>query len=67
MYLRSKNCLFCLKQFSLIIKQILEFSYHLIDWERLLSVVVGGVGFLLGKPLDFHETPFSVSPSPLEV
>ena len=44
------------------IKQKFEISYHLIDGERLLSVVVGVVSFLADKS-DFHDTTFSVSPS----
>ena len=52
---------------SLKFKQKFEFLYHLIDWERLLSVVVGVAGFLNDKPLDFHDTTFSVSPIFFEV
>ena len=32
---------FCFKQLPLNIKQNFEFSYHLIDGERLSSVVLG--------------------------
>ena len=34
--------------------------------EKLL-VVVGIVGLLVNKPLDFHDTTFSVSPNLFEV
>ena len=37
--------------------------YHLVDGEKLLSVVVGLVRFSVDKPLDFHDAIFSVSPS----
>ena len=52
----------CFKQLPLNIKQKFEFLYNLIDGERLLSVVVV-VSFSIDKPLDFHHTSFSVSPS----
>ena len=35
----------------------------LIGGERILSVVVGVLNFSVEKPLDFHDTTFSVSPS----
>ena len=44
-------------------KQNFEFLYHLIDGERLLSVLVGTLRFSAEKPLDFHDTTFSVLPS----
>ena len=53
--------LLCFKQFPLNIKQKFESPYHLIYGERLLSVVVGVVSFLVEKPLDFHDTAFTVS------
>ena len=43
--------------------QKFDFSFYLIDGERLFSVVVGLVRFLVNKPLDFHDATFSVSPS----
>ena len=58
---------FCFKQLPLNIKQKFGFSYHLIDGERLLSVVIGVESFLTDKPLDFHDTTFSVSPSSFKV
>ena len=51
---------FCFKQLPLDTKQKFEFLYHLIDGERLLSVVVGLVIFSADKPLDFNNTIFSV-------
>ena len=62
-----KVTFFCFKQLPLNIKQKFEFSYHLIDRERLISVVVGVVSFSVDKPLDFHDTTFSVSPNLIEV
>ena len=53
---------FCFKQLPLNIKQKFEFLYHLIDGEKLLSVVVGVVRFSADKTLDFHDTTFSVIP-----
>ena len=53
---------FCFKQLPLNIKQKFKFLYHLIDGEKLLSVVVGVVRFSADKTLDFHDTPFSVIP-----
>ena len=41
-----------------------QFSYHLIDGERPLLVVVEVMNFSFGKPSDFHDTTFSESPSP---
>ena len=41
---------FCFKQLPLNIKQKFEFSYHLIDGEKLLQVVVGAVSFSVDKP-----------------
>ena len=43
---------------------MIEFLYHLIDGEKLLSLVVGVVSFSVDKPLNFHNPTFSVSPSP---
>ena len=62
---QRKNILsfFCFKQLPLNTKQKFEFACHLIVGERLLSVVVGVVSFSTEKPLDFHDTIFSVSPS----
>ena len=53
-----KVTFYCFKQLPLNIKQKFEFSCHLIDGERILSVVVGGLTFSVGKPLDFHSTTF---------
>ena len=53
----------CFEQLSLNTKQKFEFSYHSFDGERLLSVAVGVVGCSADKPLDFHDTIFSVLPS----
>ena len=50
----------CFKQLNLNIKQMFEFLFHLIDGERLLSEVMGVSSFLVEKPLDFHDTTFSV-------
>ena len=63
---RSKSCVF-FKQLPLNIKQKFQFLYHLNGGERLLSVVVGVVRFSAGKPLDFRDTTFSVSPSLFKV
>ena len=41
--------------------------YHLIDGERLLSVVVGVASVSADKPLDFHDTIFPVSASLFKV
>ena len=57
----------CFKQLPLNTKQKFEFPYSLIDGERLLSLVVGVVSFLVDKALDFHNTNFSVSPSLFKV
>ena len=51
---------FYFKKLSLNTEQKFKFLYHLIGGERLLSVVVG-VRLLVEKPLDFHDTTFSVS------
>ena len=67
MFERVKVAIFCFKQLPLNIKQKFEFSYHLIDGERLLLVVVGVVSFSADKPLDFHDTTFLVSPSLFKV
>ena len=48
-------------------KEKSKFSYHLINWERLLSVVVRVACCSVDKPLDFHETTFSESPSIFKV
>ena len=58
---------FRFKQPPLNDKQKFESPYQLTDGERLLSVVVGVVSFLAEKPLDFHGTTFSVSPSLLKL
>ena len=50
------------KQLPLNVKQRFEFSYHLIDGEGMVSVLVRIVRFLADKPLDFHNAIFSVSP-----
>ena len=54
---------FCFKELPLNTKQKIEFSYHLIDRERLLSLVVGAVSFSADKALNFQSATFSVSPS----
>ena len=54
---------FCFKQLSLDTKQKFQFPYHLIDGERLVSVMLEVVRFTAEKPLDFHDTTFSVPPS----
>ena len=58
---------FLLEAASFKFKQKFEFLYHVIDWARLLSVVVGVPSFLNDKPLDFHDTTFSVLPIFFEV
>ena len=58
---------FCFKQSPLNTKQKFEFSYHFIDGERLLSVLVGVLRFSADKPLDFHDKIFSSSRSPFKV
>ena len=58
---------FGFKHLTLNIKQKNEFWHYLIDGERLLSVVVGAVSFSVDKPLHFHGTTFSESPSLLRV
>ena len=55
------------KQLLLDMKQKFGLSYHLIDGEKLLSVVIGVPTFLTDKPLDFHNTTFSVSPNLFKV
>ena len=59
---RSKNYDFVLSSFlfffSLNIKQKFEFLEHLLDGEKLLSVVLGVVSFSFDKPLHFHDTTF---------
>ena len=57
---------FCFKQLPLNTKQNFELLCHLIDGERLLPVAVGVVRFLADKPLDFHDTIFSIWPSLLK-
>ena len=64
---RSKSCVFCFKQLPLNITQTFKGLCHLIDGERLLSVVVGEVNISVEKKLDFHDTTFSVSPSLFKV
>ena len=59
--------IFCFNQLPLNTKQKYEFLYHLIDGEKLSSIVVGVVSFSADKPLDFHDATFSVSPSFLNV
>ena len=54
---------FCFKQLPLNIKQKFESPYHLIDGERLLSVVVDLVSFSVDKHSDFHDTTFEALPS----
>ena len=54
---------FCLKHLTLNTKQKFDSLYHLIDGERLWSAVVGVVSLSADKPLNFHDTKFSVSPS----
>ena len=56
-----------MKQLSLNTKQEFELMYHLIDGERLLSVVVGVASVSADKPLDFHDTIFPVSASLFKV
>ena len=58
-----KVAILCFKQLLLDMKQKFGFSYHLIDGEKLLSVVIGVPTFLTDKPLDFHNKTFSVSPN----
>ena len=55
------------KQLPLNTQQKFEFLYHLIDGERAVSLAVGVVSFSVGKPLDFHDKNFSVSPGLLKV
>ena len=62
-----KVALLCFKQLLLDMKQKFGFSSHLIDGEKLLSVVIGVPTFLTDKPLDFHNTTFSVSPNLFKV
>ena len=62
-----KVVFFCLKQIPLKIIEKFKFSYHLIDGEGLLLVVVGVAIFSVDKPLDFHDTTFSVSASLLKL
>ena len=57
-----KVTFFRFKQLPLNVKQRFEFSYHLIDGEGMVSVLVRIVRFLADKPLDFHNAIFSVSP-----
>ena len=49
----SKSCIF-FKQLPLRIKQKFEYLFH---------VGVGVLSFSADKPLDFHDTTFSVSPN----
>ena len=58
---------FCFKQLPLNTKEKVKSLYHSIDGERLLPLVVAVVSFSAGKPLDFHDTTFSVSPSLFKV
>ena len=43
-----------------MLKKKTEFSYHLINRQRLLSVVVEVIIILAGKSLDLHDITFSV-------
>ena len=54
---------FLFTQLSLNIKQKFQFLYHIIDRiEYYIDTLrVGVVRFLADKPLDFHDTTFSVS------
>ena len=56
-----------MKQLLSDIEQKSELSYHLIFGERILSVMAGVVSSSVEKLLDFHDTTFSVSPSPFKV
>ena len=58
-----KAAFFPFKQLSLNTKQKYESLYCLNDGERLLSVMVGVVSSSPDKPLDFHDTTFSILPS----
>ena len=58
---------FGFKQLPLNTKQKFDFLYHLIDGEKLLSVVVGVLSFSTDKPLDFHDEIFLISPRPFKV
>ena len=49
------------------IKQNFESGYHLIDGEKLLSVVVGVASFSIGKDLDLLDVTFSVLPTLFKV
>ena len=61
---KSISCTFSVfKQLPLNTKQKFEFPYHLIDGEKLLSIVIGAVRFSTEKSLDFHDTIILVSPS----
>ena len=62
-----KIAFICFKQLPLNIKQKLEFWYHLIDGERLLSAEVEAVSFSVNKPSHFNDTTFLESPSLLKV
>ena len=62
----TKSCVF-FKKLPLNTKQKFESLYHLIDGERLLSLVVEVVSFSPDKPFDFDGTTFSVLPSLSEV
>ena len=55
------------KQHPLNINHKFEFSYYLIDGERLLPVAPGIVRFSINKSLDFHDVTFSVLPSLFKV
>ena len=54
-------------QLPLNTKQKFEFACYLIVAEKVLSVVVGVVRFLVDTPLDFHDTNFSAFPSLFKV
>ena len=58
---------FPFKQLPLNMKQKIEFWYHLIDGERLLSAEVEAVSFSVNKPSHFNDTTFLESPSLLKV
>ena len=51
---------FCFKYVPSNFEKKIEFSYHLINGQRLLSVVVEVIIFSAGKSLDLHDITFSV-------
>ena len=62
-----KVVFFCFKQFFLNIKQRLESPFHLVDGERLLSVVGRTASFPVHKPLDFYDATILVLSSIFKV